>query len=86
MQRLNIKEVVRFLGGARALAGELGVSTPAVYDWIRDNSLPLGRAIDMAARLGVDRDLLHDPWRGYERDIMTEAETAAYVCAIKRID
>lgn len=84
MQRLNIKAVIRNLGGARALAGELGVSVPAVYDWIRDNSLPLQRAIDMAGRLGVDRDLLHDPWRGHGQDIMSEEETELFLKALDK--
>ena len=75
MQRLNIREVITHLGGAHALSKRLGVTSAAVYEWGRDNSLPLRRAMELAGVLGVDRDMLHDPWRGYGQDIMSGEDT-----------
>lgn len=79
MQRLNIREVITQLGGAHALSKQLGVTSAAVYDWGRDNSLPLRRAIEVSAMLGIDRDLLHDPWRGYGQEIMSAEDTQRFL-------
>lgn len=81
MQRLNIREVITHLGGAHALAKKLGVTSAAVYEWGRDNSMPLRRAMEVAGMLGVDRDLLHDPWRGYGQDIMSAEDTQRELAA-----
>lgn len=77
MKRANIRAVISELGGASAVAAELGVSRAAAYDWVRSNSLPLERAMALAERLGIDRDMLHDPWVGRGQETMTEAETRA---------
>lgn len=77
MKRASIREIVSHLGGAAALAERLGVSAVAVYAWIRENSMPLDRAAAIAGELGIDRDLLHDPWRGRGQEAMTRQETQA---------
>ena len=75
MKRAYIKEIIAHLGGAAALAKRLGVSNVAIYAWARDNSMPLDRADALGAELGIDRDLLHDPWRGRRQEVMTREET-----------
>lgn len=77
MKRANIKAIVARLGGARALADRLGISVVAVHAWVRCNSMPLDRACTLAGELGLDRDLLHDPWRGREPEALTREETEA---------
>ena len=79
MQRLNVREVITYLGGAHALSKQLGVTSAAVYDWGRDNSMPLRRAMEVSAMLGIDRDLLHDPWRGLGQDMMTSEDTQRFL-------
>ena len=81
MQRLNIREVITQLGGAHALSKQLGVTSAAIYEWGRDNSMPLRRAMEVAGLLGVDRDLLHDPWRGYGQEIMSVEDTQRELAA-----
>lgn len=75
MKRANIRAVIRRLGGTQMVADRLSVSKAAVYDWVRSNSLPLERARAIAGELGIDRDLLYDPWVGRDQDTMSEAET-----------
>jgi len=77
MKRANIREVIRQMGGAARLAAGWGVSVAAVYAWGRDNSMPLDRADMLASTLDIDRDLLHDPWRGRCPEVMSEEETRA---------
>lgn len=76
MKRLHMRAVIDALGGPRAVAETAGVSVVAVYAWLRVNSLPLDRAMQFAEKLGIDRDLLHDPWRGRGQDIMDEKASA----------
>jgi hypothetical protein len=77
MKRANIRVIIAEMGGVTRFAEQAGVSANAVYGWIRDNSLPIDRAATLAADLGIDRDLLHDPWRGRERETLTPDETRA---------
>lgn len=77
MKRASIKAIVARLGGARPLADRLGISHVAVYAWIKANSMPLDRACALADELGIDRDLLHDPWRGRGPETLTYEETEA---------
>ena len=39
--------------------------------------MPLDRACALADELGIDRDLLHDPWRGRGPEALTYEETEA---------
>lgn len=78
MKRANIRVIIAELGGAARYAERAGVSVNAVYGWIRDGSLPLDRADMLASELDIDRDLLHDPWRGRSgRETLTPEETRA---------
>lgn len=78
MRRANIRVVIHELGGVQAFADRLNVSDNAVYSWIRSNSLPLDRADALQEEYGIDRDLLHDPWRAFDgREKLTEQETRA---------
>lgn len=78
MKRANIRVVIHELGGVQAFARKEGVSANAVYGWIRSNSLPLDRADALQEGYGIDRDLLHDPWRAFDgREKLTEEETRA---------
>lgn len=61
--RADIKKLVAAYGGARKLADEMGVSVAAVYQWVRENSLPVARAMEFAEMLGgINPDALHWPW------------------------
>jgi hypothetical protein len=78
MKRASISYIVRSYGGGSAFSRECGVSPTAVYGWLKANSLPLKRAVDIAALYGVSRDLFYDPWHGSEHgssEIMTDEET-----------
>jgi hypothetical protein len=78
MKRVNLAYVVRCYGGVSAFARECEVTPGAVYGWLKANSLPPKRAVEMAAVYGVGRDLFYDPWYGSEHgrsEIMTDAET-----------
>lgn len=78
MRRANIRVMVHELGGVQAFSARLGVSDNAVYSWIRSNSLPLDRADALQDEYGIDRDLLHDPWRAFDgREKLSEEETRA---------
>ncbi len=78
MKRVNLAYVVRRYGGVSAFAKECEVSVTAVYKWLKANSLPPKRAVEMAGIYGVDRDVFYDPWYGSihgQSEIMTEEET-----------
>lgn len=84
MKKANVAYIVRCYGGAAAFARECGVSVTAVYGWLKKNSLPMGRAAEMADMYGVDRELFYDPWHGTKygpSEVMTDDETQAAVFA-----
>lgn len=65
-------------GGAIALASALGVSHQAVYRWQRDGYLPLARALEVDAMLGIPYRSLLEPGLAaamQEADARTEAES-----------
>ena len=87
MKRANLDYVVRSYGGVSAFARECGVTPGAVYGWLKANSLPPKRAVEMAGIYGVDRDLFYDPWYGTlhgQSEIMTDAETQASVFDVSK--
>jgi len=58
---MDIKEIIRKAGGARAVAELTGVTTQAVYQW---REVPAPHVVDIAARLGLEpRDLRPDVFR-----------------------
>lgn len=87
MKRANLSYIVRSYGGVTDFAKECGVTTAAVYGWLRSNSLPMKRAAEMASLYGVDRDLFYDPWYGSEQGasvILTDDETQSTVFGRKK--
>jgi hypothetical protein len=87
MKRANLDYIVRSYGGVSAFARECGVTPGAVYGWLKANSLPPKRAVEMAAVYGVGRDLFYDPWYGSEHgrsEIMTDAETQTQVFDVSK--
>jgi len=87
MKRANLDYVVRSYGGVSAFARECEVTPGAVYGWLKANSLPPKRAVEMAAVYGVGRDLFYDPWYGSEHgqsEIMTDAETQTQVFDVSK--
>ena len=87
MKRANLDYIVCSYGGVSAFARECEVTPGAVYGWLKANSLPPKRAVEMAAVYGVGRDLFYDPWYGSEHgrsEIMTDAETQANVFDVSK--
>lgn len=82
MKRARIRTVIEHIGSVSKVAADCDVSTAAVYQWIIRNSLPLERALAIGEQLGIDPDLLHDPWVGRRYDVMTEEETKSLLTGV----
>jgi DNA-binding transcriptional regulator YdaS (Cro superfamily) len=73
-----IRHVVDQLGGVAAIARLLGVSQPAVSQWLRDGRLPPARAVQIEAITGGRfraADLLEFTIIKTEIDLKTKIET-----------
>lgn len=57
----GITSAVRQVGGQVALARLLGVSQQAISIWVRRGFVPLPRAQEIEAQLGIPRTTLIDP-------------------------
>jgi DNA-binding transcriptional regulator YiaG len=70
----GIEAALAAVGGSQAaLAGFLGVSQQAVSQWVRQGYVPLRRAMEIHAMLGIDRLRLVNPTLA---DLVADKEAA----------
>jgi TorA maturation chaperone TorD len=55
MRDVGLDEAIRSVGGVRALARKIGISQPAISNWLR---VPAERVLSVEAASGVDRAIL----------------------------
>jgi len=60
-QDSGIKRAVDAAGGAKAFAAALGITKQAVYAWLDQGYVPIGRVVEIEAQFGVSRNDLVKP-------------------------
>lgn len=79
IQRLKIRALIKYKGGASKVALMCGVSQPTVSKWASQGSIPVKYALLLEALWGIDADLLHNPWGVEARSWATDAEQEAII-------
>lgn len=55
---MRVEVVIEKAGGARRVAEELGISTQAVYKWLRDGFIPMKKMRAVAELAGTNPERL----------------------------
>jgi TorA maturation chaperone TorD len=71
MRDPGLTEAIRAVGGASALARQLGISQPSVSNWIR---IPAERVISVESITGIDRAVLRPDLYGKKKNLPADAE------------